>query len=208
MLEYVREQHISSSTVSQACRALGTRLLRVNGLNTPRSLAALRSADVDLVVYAGGGILRTSFFEIPRLGVLNCHGGPLPCFRGMNASEWALFHGVRPLVAVHYINAGIDTGPVLFQRPIPIEPGDSIARVRGVAVRVTVEALLEAVHLVANGSAQAVPQDLPAGRQYFTMADPLLDVVQRWLNEGRTPMVHADTFAFPSVYPAIPAETT
>jgi folate-dependent phosphoribosylglycinamide formyltransferase PurN len=207
ILEHLRAQQIPSRRVSQACKATDARLVRVAGLNAARALDALRSADVDLVVYAGGGILRRSFIEIPRLGVLNGHGGPLPCFRGMNVSEWALFHGVRPLVAVHFIDPGIDTGPLLLQRPIPVQPGDSIARVRGVAVRVTVEALLEAVQLVADNAVRAVPQDLPAGRQYFTMADPLLEVVQRWLREGRTPVIDADAFAFPNVFPAPPAET-
>jgi methionyl-tRNA formyltransferase len=119
--------------------------------------------------------------------VLNAHGGPLPAFRGMNAAEWALFHGIRPSVTVHWMDEGIDTGPILFERPIPVEPWRHIPAGRGVATRVSVEALLEAADGIAAGTLTATPQDPAAGRQYFVMAEPLLDVVERWARAGRAP---------------------
>lgn len=187
MLEFVAQHDVESHTVRQAAQKAGAAWKRVPALNAPRALEALQNARADLVVYAGGGILRKAFIETPRLGVLNAHGGPLPAFRGMNAAEWALFYGQRPAVAIHFIDTGVDTGPVLFQRPIPVASNGGVPRMRGEGTRVGVEGLLEGVELIAQGNGSPTPQQPQAGRQHFVMAPALLEVLERWLAEGRTP---------------------
>lgn len=194
MLDYLYENGITSRKVSQACREVHARLVKVPSLNSPKALKALREADIDLIVYAGGGILRKKFIKSPKLGVLNAHGGPLPQFRGMNASEWALFHGVNPVVTIHYIDTGIDTGPIFFSKPILNTWPNNISTIRGQGTRVGVEALLEAVDCISEGRIQPTHQDTDAGRQFFVMAEPLLEVLQRWLDDGLTPVTDSKGF--------------
>ncbi len=50
---------------------------------------------------------------MPRLGILNVHLGLLPEVRGMSSPEWSLLQGVPLGITFHYMDAGIDTGPVL-----------------------------------------------------------------------------------------------
>ncbi len=197
MQDYFAEHRITASSFREACRRSGAVHHKFRDLNEPASLAALQAARADLVVYAGGGILRKAFIQTPRLGVLNAHGGPLPAFRGMNAGEWALFHGVRPSVTVHYIDTGVDTGPLLLERPVEAGSWQNIALGRGCATRVSIESLLEAVTLIASGRLSPAPQQPGDGRQFFVMAEPLLEVLQRWLNDGRTPTRAAAAFTFP-----------
>ena len=194
--EYLDEHRISSSTVRAACHAVDARHIRVSSLNSPDAIQAVRELRTDVIVYSGGGILRRGLLEAPRLGVLNAHGGPLPHFRGMNAGEWSLFHGVSPTVAVHWVNEGVDTGPVLFQRPVPVEAWVDIERGRGVAARVGVEALIDAVQMVAADNAPATPQERADGRQFYVMAPPLLEVLQAWIRQGRTPLKTDEPFSF------------
>ena len=197
MIQYLREHGISSQTVRRACARVGARCVKVKTLNDSKAIAALNAANADLVVYAGGGILRQEFLSAAGIGVLNAHGGPLPHFRGMNAAEWALFHGVRPAVALHYIDTGIDTGPVSFQVPISHDTLQSIDQVRGVMTRIGVETLIEAVDRVRQGSLEPIEQDPDGGRQFFVMAEPLLEVVRQWLDQKQTPGVEPDVFRFP-----------
>jgi folate-dependent phosphoribosylglycinamide formyltransferase PurN len=190
MLHWLRERRIASRSVHAACRAVGARLVHVPSLNAPASIAALRAERPDVVVYAGGGILRQSFLDAAPGGVLNAHGGPLPRFRGMNAAEWALLHDVEPVVTIAWLDAGVDTGPVLLERPIPLARCESVAALRGWGTRVSVEALLDAVDGLARGPSRSAvtqggltprPQVPEAGRQYFVMAPPLLELVERKL---------------------------
>ena len=181
MQAFNREHHVSSSSLADECGVGNVRHLLVTRLDDPAVAAAVRESGADLIVYAGGGIVRSELLKATRLGVLNAHGGPLPRFRGMNAAEWALLHGIAPTVTIHWMNEGIDTGPILFERPIPAEAWRTIADGRGVATRVGVEALLDAVDRVAAENVPAMPQDVEAGRQYHVMADPLLEVLERRL---------------------------
>ncbi len=194
--DYCRENDVRSRSFRQACRGVGARHLVVHDLNEPAALAAVRAAGIDCVVYAGGGILRPALLDAVPGGVLNAHGGPLPAFRGMNVAEWALLYGVTPEVAVIQVDAGIDTGPIVHTYPIPGAAWDSVAHGRGAAARASVEALLEAVDALQAGTLRPRPQRLEDGRQFFVMADPLLEVLAERLPR-RTATVPASRFRFP-----------
>ena len=91
-----------------------------------RKLASwLAGHDVELVVCAGYMHLLTPAF-LARFPALNVHPSLLPAFPGTTPVEDALAAGVRETgVTVHVVDEGVDTGPVLLQEPVPVEPGDT-----------------------------------------------------------------------------------
>ena len=163
--DYLKQNGINYFDLKEICKDSGCRFATVRSLNCDKALSILRKAEIDLVVYMGGGILRPSFIGVPRIGVLNGHGGPLPHFRGMNAAEWSMLHGVQPGTTVHFIDRGIDTGPILFFQELPIQATDTIPDVRGKLVGLSVETLLRGVGMVASGQHQLTTQDPEDGRQ-------------------------------------------
>lgn len=195
MRDFVRERGIASRTVAAACAAVGARHVVVRSLDAPRALDALRAAAPGIVVYAGGGILRPAFLGIPARGVLNVHGGPLPAFRGMNAAEWAVLHGVMPACTAHWVAEGIDTGPIVRLRPVPPDEVRSVSHLRGVITRAGVELMLETVEQVAANGDVSTPQVPGDGRLFRVMAAPLLEAVERRLARGG-PWRDPTTFRF------------
>ncbi|MCB9853095.1 MAG: hypothetical protein H6819_08365 [Phycisphaerales bacterium] len=192
------ERHgIPERSVSAICRRTGTRMVSVGSLNDEKALGVVRTFQPDVIVYAGGGILRKPVIEIPRIGVLNAHGGPLPGIRGMNAAEWALMCGMQPGTHVHFIDSGVDTGPLLFFWPLAIEPGDSIADLRGKATVQAVECHLRAVEMLGAGTIEAIPQDRDDGRQYFDMHPLLVGILDDWLRDGRLSAWHKERSLHP-----------
>jgi folate-dependent phosphoribosylglycinamide formyltransferase PurN len=87
--------------------------------NAPDSIARLKEWSPDLIIFTGGNILRKQLLEVPRLGVLNVHLGLLPEVRGMSSPEWSLLNQVPVGVTIHYVDAGIDTGPFLQRCEFP-----------------------------------------------------------------------------------------
>lgn len=88
---------------------------------------AIAEADPDLIVSAG-------FMKILGAGVLDRFGGSiinthpalLPSFPGAHAVRDALAHGVKVTGStVHFIDAGVDTGPIIAQAAVEVEPGDT-----------------------------------------------------------------------------------
>jgi phosphoribosylglycinamide formyltransferase 1 len=111
----------------------------------------LAEARVDVVVCAGYmQLLTPSFLE--RFRAINVHPSLLPAFPGMDAVGQALAAGVAETgVTVHFLDEGVDTGPVILQEPVAIEPADTAEtlyeRIRAVEHRL----LPEAVRLYLTG---------------------------------------------------------
>ena len=59
----------------------------------------------------------------------------------MAACEWAVLLGLRPRVTIHFIDEGIDTGPIVASIPVQVEPGDTIAHFRNRSVVAGIEGL-------------------------------------------------------------------
>jgi phosphoribosylglycinamide formyltransferase-1 len=90
-------------------------------------IAALRQVDVDLVVLAGFmRILKGEFLRAFAHKVVNIHPALLPAFPGLEAWKQALDYGVKVTgVTVHFVDQGIDTGPIIAQETVPVQAGDS-----------------------------------------------------------------------------------
>ncbi len=87
---------------------------------------------VDLVVCAGYmHLLRPCFLERFPGRVINTHSAPLPQFPGPHPIHDVLAAGVPETAAtVHYVDGGIDSGPVIAAEPVPVLPGDDEASLR------------------------------------------------------------------------------
>ena len=92
----------------------------------------LETHGVDLVVCAGYmHLLRPAFLDRFRGRVVNTHAAPLPAFPGPRPIEDVLAAGVRETAAtVHYVDEGVDTGPVIAAETVPVEASDTIETLR------------------------------------------------------------------------------
>jgi phosphoribosylglycinamide formyltransferase 1 len=107
---------------------------------------------VELVVCAGFMQLLTPGF-LDRFPAINVHPSLLPAFPGTAPIEEALAAGVAETgVTVHFVDEGVDTGPVILQEPVPIEPGDTPAKLRERIHAVEHRLLPEAVRLYRSGA--------------------------------------------------------
>jgi phosphoribosylglycinamide formyltransferase-1 len=88
---------------------------------------ALRAAGVDLVCLAGFmRLVKRPLLDAFPSRILNIHPALLPAFPGLEAWKQALEAGVAETgCTVHYVDAGMDTGPVILQASVPVLPGDT-----------------------------------------------------------------------------------
>ncbi|SEU27306.1 phosphoribosylglycinamide formyltransferase [Paenibacillus sp. NFR01] len=90
-------------------------------------VAELQKRGIGLIVLAGYMRLITPVLLEPFAGrIVNVHPSLLPAFAGKDAIGQALNYGVKVTgVTVHFVDGGMDTGPVIAQRPLAVEPGDT-----------------------------------------------------------------------------------
>jgi methionyl-tRNA formyltransferase len=127
----------------------------------PESVERIRAERPDLiVVVAYGQILPQAILDIPRLFCVNVHASLLPKYRGAAPINWAIARGEAVTgVTIMRMDAGMDTGPILLSRTVPIGEEDTAGTMFGVLARIGAEALCEALGLLRTGSLPEVPQD-------------------------------------------------
>jgi len=107
---------------------------------------------VELVVCAGYMQLLTAPF-LARFAAINVHPSLLPAFPGTRAVEEALAAGVAETgVTVHFLDEGIDTGPVIAQEALAVLPGDTVETLHARLQAVEHRLLPEAVRLYLAGA--------------------------------------------------------
>jgi methionyl-tRNA formyltransferase len=122
-----RGQVLHLSPVKRRALELGLTVHQLASFKTPQALEMLRAAQVDvLIVVAYGLILPAAALGIPARGCLNIHASLLPRWRGAAPIQRALLAG-DPVsgVTIMRMEAGLDTGPMLLSRSIPIDARDN-----------------------------------------------------------------------------------
>jgi phosphoribosylglycinamide formyltransferase 1 len=107
----------------------------------------------DLVVLAGYmQLLSPEFVGRFRNRVINVHPALLPAFPGMDAVQQAIDHGSKITgVTVHFVDEGVDSGPIILQRPVPIPPSREWGETEKI-IHATEHALLpETIRMIAAG---------------------------------------------------------
>jgi len=131
-------------------------------LREASGLEAWRALDADLCVMAFvTDILPIAAFGLPSLGTIQYHPSLLPAHRGASAMNWAIINGDKESgITIFWPDEGVDTGPVLLERAVPIGPDDTVGSLYfNQLFPMGVEALSEAVKLVISGEAPREPQD-------------------------------------------------
>jgi folate-dependent phosphoribosylglycinamide formyltransferase PurN len=163
--------------------------------NAPDSIARLREWSPDLIIFTGGNILRSQLLDVPRLGVLNVHLGLLPEVRGMSSPEWSLLNNVPVGITIHFMDTGIDTGPILQRFEFPDAPScNSLRDLRNRLIAYGVEKIAEVVNALDHATLTAIPQlDVETDNQFFVMHEWLQARAAERLTNSRRAVIAETT---------------
>jgi methionyl-tRNA formyltransferase len=121
-------------------------------------------ADLNVMAFVTD-IVPPSILRHPPLGTIQYHPSLLPRHRGASAINWAVINGEdKTGLSIFWPDEGLDTGPVLLQKEVTIEPDDTLGTVYfGKLFPLGVEAIVESMLLVKEGKAPKIVQDLALG---------------------------------------------
>lgn len=146
------------------------RVVVVPRLNHPSSREALLALRPDIAVIGGAGILNPGIFTVPRMGTLNLHPGMLPRYRGLSSLCWAVLEGGEAGATLHFLDEGIDTGPVVARRLVAVCPGDTLEDLRRRVVDAGLELLIDALDVMSRGEVPATTRQPREEGRYYRMA--------------------------------------
>lgn len=126
-----------------------------------QTLEELRSQEADaFVVVAYGQILSPAILAMPRLGCINAHGSLLPRYRGAAPIQWSIFDGNGEIgVTTMLMDAGMDTGPMLLKRSIPVSLLEDAVVAGERLAEAAAELLEETLDRLHQGNLEPEPQE-------------------------------------------------
>jgi methionyl-tRNA formyltransferase len=154
------------STFGQLAESKGVPVRQPARMRDPQVVEEYGTFAADLNVMAFvTDIVPLTILRHPPLGNIQYHPSLLPRHRGASAINWAVINGEEKTgLSIFWPDEGLDTGPVLLQKEVTIEPDDTLGTVYfGKLFQLGVEALLESVQLVKEGKAPKRAQDLTLG---------------------------------------------
>ncbi len=156
-----RGQRLQASPVKQLADSHGLPVFQPKTLRKPEAAAQLRELAPDLVIVAAYGlILPPDVLAVPVLGSVNTHASLLPRHRGAAPMMAAILAGDQETgITLMQMDAGLDTGPILAQRAIPIAQDDTTGTLTPKLARVAAELVLEKLPLILAGEIEPQLQD-------------------------------------------------
>jgi methionyl-tRNA formyltransferase len=131
-------------------------------MKEPQVYEAYSTLKPDLAILAFvTDIIPEKLLAVPSLGTICYHPSILPRHRGASAINWAIIQGdTRTGLTIFWADEGIDTGPILLQKEVEINPDDTTGSLYfNKLFPMGVDAMVEAVELIKKGKAPRIPQD-------------------------------------------------
>ncbi|MBE0569466.1 MAG: methionyl-tRNA formyltransferase [Deltaproteobacteria bacterium] len=156
-----RGRVMAAPPVKEEAFRLGIPVFQPEKARHPDAVARVAAEAPDLiVVVAYGHILPKSILDIPRAMCVNVHASLLPKYRGAAPINWAVARGEAETgITIMRMDEGMDTGPILHVRRMPIGEDDTAESMYGKLSVLGSEALVEALGRLREGTLAETPQD-------------------------------------------------
>jgi methionyl-tRNA formyltransferase len=187
ILSKARQANLTASDLESLSKECGYKYSLVNDHNDRESENILEKSRPDIIVFTGGGMIRKNILSIPNIGILNCHSGILPRFRGMDVVEWPAVEQALDIegigLTVHFMDQGLDTGPILLQKKLSLRKDDTFLSIRMRLESFMADLVLEGVKGLVQKNIQMKEQKVDDGKQYFVMHPRIYKYAQNQLKQ-------------------------
>jgi methionyl-tRNA formyltransferase len=155
-----RGRRLAPSPVKEEATALALPVVQPERLGAGEIAAILAEGPEVIVVAAYGKLLPPALLFGPRLGCVNVHASLLPRYRGAAPIVWAIARGERETgVTLMRMDAGMDTGPILLQRSVPIADDDTAGTLEPRLAELGADLLIDGLARLERGGMEARTQD-------------------------------------------------
>lgn len=156
-----RGKSVSRTPVHSCADKWGIPVFSPKKVRDPQAVERLRQEHADLIVVAAfGQILSQEILDLPRYGCVNVHASLLPKYRGAAPIQWAVINGeTESGVTIMQMNAGLDTGDILLQEKVVLDPRETGESLYDKLTAVGGQLLLKALPMIEAGTIGHVRQD-------------------------------------------------
>ena len=149
-----RNLKVQPSAIKQVALGFNIPVLQPEKAKDEIFIAQLAELTPQLIVVAAyGQILPTAILNLAPYGCINVHASLLPKYRGAAPIQWAIINGeLETGITIMKIDEGLDSGPILTQKSIPIEPDDTAQTLHDKLAQMGSELLVETIPFYVHGN--------------------------------------------------------
>ena len=133
---------------------------KLKNVNSITSINKISDYDCDVLVSMSfNQIFRKEIINLTRIGIINCHAGKLPFYRGRNILNWVLINDEKEFgITVHFVDEGIDTGDIILQETFPITDKDNYRTLLDISYSSCANILYKSLVQVFEGKSKRIVQ--------------------------------------------------
>jgi methionyl-tRNA formyltransferase len=154
------------------------------GINHSDSLKIIHKYQPDLLIsIAGNQIFKKPLIDLAPKGCINLHTALLPKYRGLMPSFWVLKNNEKKTgVSVFFVDEGIDSGPIIVQKEVEIQPNESQQCLIKRTKKIGMDAIIEAIEKIRNNNLDLLPNN-DTEMTYYTF--PTKEDVREFRKAGK-----------------------
>jgi len=134
--------------------------LKLKNVNSEQNLKSISDYDCDILVSMSfNQIFKKKIIDLTPIGIINCHAGKLPFYRGRNILNWVLINDEKEFgITVHFVDEGIDTGDIILQKTFPITDKDNYSALLEISYNACANILYEALVKIVDEDYERINQ--------------------------------------------------
>ena len=156
---YLKNDHYNPKSFSEIVKGTSINVHYVQHHNEQETVDLLKKYEPDHVVLGGTRILKEHVIKTAKFGILNAHPAILPKYQGLDCVAWSILNDDPVGATVHYIDPGIDSGPIILQETIGYADCKSLIEVRIKAMKKCAELMIKSLIGIESGTLSLTQQD-------------------------------------------------
>ncbi|WP_298556729.1 methionyl-tRNA formyltransferase [uncultured Algibacter sp.] len=154
-----RGRKLNESAVKKYAKSQDLTVLQPTNLKNESFLEALKALNANLQIVVAFRMLPKVVWQMPEYGTFNLHASLLPNYRGAAPINWAIINGeTKTGVSTFFIDEKIDTGDMILQEVIDIEPNENAGSLHDKLMAIGSQLVLKTVSRIAKGKVKTIPQ--------------------------------------------------
>ncbi len=154
-----RGQKLHQSAVKQYAETERLNILQPTNLKNEEFISQLESLNANLQIVVAFRMLPKVVWQMPEYGTFNLHASLLPNYRGAAPINWAIINGeTKTGVSTFFIDEKIDTGEMILQEEVDIEPTENAGNLHDKLMTIGSELVIKTVHQIENKTVVTKPQ--------------------------------------------------
>jgi len=181
---YLKNDFYNPKKVSEIICNLQIKTHFVENHNDEQTENLLQQYNPDYIVLGNARILKSNIIQIPKKGILNAHPAILPKYQGLDCVGWSILNGDSVGATAHFIDEGIDSGPIVLQEIVDYSNCRSLLEVRIMVMKKCAKLIAKSIIGLESGNLIAVEQNTSSDHTYPLLSAEQIKQINNILNSN------------------------